>query len=129
MDECDGILVAGTSLEVYSAYRFVLHASNINKKYDNENENINGNIDGNSSSVLGDNARGIDYKNTNNLNNNINNNNNIVNGNWNHGSKVPHPIAICNIGETRAERTKLNGIVYKSEANCALLLKTVVDLL
>ena len=120
MDECDGILVAGTSLEVYSAYRFVLHASNINKKYDSENENINGNISG-------DNIRGIDYKNTNNLDNNINNN--IENVIWNHGSKVPHPIAICNIGETRAERTKLNGIVYKSEANCALLLKTVVDLL
>ena len=127
MDECDGILVAGTSLEVYSAYRFVLHASNINKKYDNENENQN--MNGNESSTIGNDIRGIDYKNTNNLNNNINSNNNIENGIWNHGSKVPHPIAICNIGETRAERTKLNGIVYKSEANCALLLKTVVDLL
>ena len=43
--------------------------------------------------------------------------------------QYPIPIAICNIGETRAERMKLNGIEFKSESNCALLLKTVVDLL
>jgi hypothetical protein len=39
------------------------------------------------------------------------------------------PIAICNIGETRAERMNLPGIVFKSEANCANILKAVIDLL
>ena len=68
-----------------------------------------------------------------------NNNNNIESINNNESEKSTHrnsnhdniefqyPIAICNIGETRAERMKLPGIIFKSEANCATLLKAVVD--
>jgi hypothetical protein len=44
-------------------------------------------------------------------------------------SDFKFPIAICNIGETRAERMNLPGIVFKSEANCANTLKAVIDLL
>jgi NAD-dependent SIR2 family protein deacetylase len=64
--DCAGLLVLGTSLEVYSAYRFVSHANKRNL-----------------------------------------------------------PIAIINTGETRAEREKLPNIVFKSEANCADLMKIV----
>lgn len=68
IDKCDAVLVVGTSLEVYSAYRFVDRA---NKRH--------------------------------------------------------VPIAILNFGETRAERQKLDMIHFKSEANCATLLKETVD--
>lgn len=68
IDKCDAVLVVGTSLEVYSAYRFVDRA---NKRH--------------------------------------------------------VPIAILNFGETRAERQKLPMIQFKSEANCAMLLKETVD--
>ena len=44
-------------------------------------------------------------------------------------SDFRYPIAICNIGETRAERMNLTGIVFKSEANCANILKSVIDML
>jgi NAD-dependent SIR2 family protein deacetylase len=64
----DALLVVGTSLEVFSAYRFVNHAH----------------------------QRGT-------------------------------PIAIVNFGETRAERLGLSSIRYKSEANCAELLRAVAD--
>ena len=64
----DGMLVVGTSLEVYSAFRFAERASRDGK-----------------------------------------------------------PIAIVNFGETRAERTQLPGVVYKSESNCAALLKAAAD--
>jgi NAD-dependent SIR2 family protein deacetylase len=67
VDSCDGVLVVGTSLEVFSAYRFVEYA----------------------------NKRSI-------------------------------PIAIVNYGETRAERSKLSSIVYKSDSNCAVLMKQVL---
>eukprot|EP01041_Mallomonas_annulata_P004558 gene4558-9047_t len=67
MEKADGLLVVGTSLEVYSAYRLVSRAS----------------------------TRKI-------------------------------PIVIVNSGETRAERSGLD-IAYKSEQNCATLLKDVVD--
>ncbi len=69
MDACDAVLVVGTSLEVYSAYRFI---DKVNKR---------GNV----------------------------------------------PIAIINYGQTRAERTQLPMIAYKSDANCAVLLKAAVD--
>ena len=68
VEQCDGMLVVGTSLEVYSAFRFVDRASKSGK-----------------------------------------------------------PIAIVNMGSTRAEREQLPGIVFKSESNCAALLKQVAD--
>jgi NAD-dependent SIR2 family protein deacetylase len=68
VEQCDGLLVVGTSLEVYSAYRFVHRASQTGK-----------------------------------------------------------PIAIVNMGTTRAEREGLPGIVFKSESNCASLLKQVTE--
>jgi NAD+-dependent protein deacetylase sirtuin 4 len=68
IDTCDALLVIGSSLEVYSAYRFVDRA---NKRH--------------------------------------------------------VPIAIINFGETRAERQQLENIVFKSEANCAILLKAAID--
>lgn len=67
VEQCDGILVVGTSLEVHSAYRFVERASKSGKQ-----------------------------------------------------------IAILNMGTTRAERQQLPGIVFKSESNCALLLRHMV---
>lgn len=67
MDEADGLLIVGTSLEVFSAFRFVDRAH----------------------------RRGI-------------------------------PIAIINYGETRAERKGLLSIKFKSEANCAMLMRESV---
>jgi NAD-dependent SIR2 family protein deacetylase len=61
------VLVIGTSLEVFSAFRFVNRANDLQK-----------------------------------------------------------PIAIINHGETRAERKMLSNIVYKSDENCAELLKLAV---
>ena len=68
VEQCDGMLVVGTSLEVHSAYRFVDRASKSGKQ-----------------------------------------------------------IAIVNMGTTRAERLQLPGIVFKSESNCALLLRQVTE--
>jgi NAD+-dependent protein deacetylase sirtuin 4 len=68
IDTCDGVLVVGSSLEVFSAYRFVDRAATLTR-----------------------------------------------------------PIAIVNMGETRAERAGLRTIQYKSEANCAVLLQEVAD--
>jgi NAD-dependent SIR2 family protein deacetylase len=62
------MLVIGSSLEVYSAFRFV------------------------------------QYSNDNNI-----------------------PIAIINFGETRAERKELNNIIYKSDADCNVLLESVIN--
>ena len=110
----------GTSLEVYSAFRFVNHAALANRKQIEE--------------LLSNKA-----ENHNNNNNNIENIGNSHSSNNNESDKITHrnsdhdniefqyPIAICNIGETRAERMKLPGIIFKSEANCATLLKAVVD--
>ena len=78
-------------------------------------------------------------KKDNNNNNNIESIRNSHSSDNNESDKIAHrnndhdkiefqyPIAICNIGETRAERMKLPGIIFKSEANCATLLKAVVD--
>lgn len=44
-------------------------------------------------------------------------------------SKRGCPIAIVNNGETRAERGGLQGLVYKSDAGCAPLLRGVADAL
>lgn len=38
------------------------------------------------------------------------------------------PIAIVNHGETRAERSKLANVVFKSDANCGALLGQVAEL-
>lgn len=67
VDKADALLVVGTSLEVFSAYRFVLRAS----------------------------TRGI-------------------------------PIAIVNHGETRAERSALPSIAFRSDAHCGSLLSEAV---
>ena len=75
MDACDGLLVVGTTLEVYSAYRFVNRVTTLSAA----------------------------------------------------SSSSPIPIAIVNMGETRAERMLVPGIVYKSEANCASLLQAAVE--
>jgi NAD-dependent SIR2 family protein deacetylase len=64
VNACDGLLVVGTSLEVFSAFRFVKRAA----------------------------ERGV-------------------------------PIAIINKGETRAERSNMETIRFKSEADCTDLLK------
>lgn len=106
------MLVVGTSLEVYSAYRFVNHAAAANKKQiEGLISNLGANHDNRS-----DNS---DSKNSNNISNDSNNDIGNV--------SFQYPIAICNIGETRAERMKLPGIMFKSEANCANILKAVVD--
>eukprot|EP00596_Hydrurales_sp_CCMP1899_P008874 CAMPEP_0119033410 /NCGR_PEP_ID=MMETSP1177-20130426/449_1 /TAXON_ID=2985 /ORGANISM="Ochromonas sp, Strain CCMP1899" /LENGTH=355 /DNA_ID=CAMNT_0006990135 /DNA_START=271 /DNA_END=1338 /DNA_ORIENTATION=- len=97
VDECDGLLVVGTSLEVYSAYKFILKAAEKNKLIDPPLE--------------GKGPTGPTP----------------LEGKGPTGPTPAVPIAICNLGETRAERMKLPGIVFKSEANCALLLKAVVD--
>eukprot|EP01034_Spumella_vulgaris_P023524 gene23524-29748_t len=68
VDKSDGMLIIGTSLEVFSAYRFVLKAD-----------------------------------------------------------KLGIPIAIVNHGETRAERSELKSVKFKSDANCGLLLKEVAE--
>jgi NAD-dependent SIR2 family protein deacetylase len=68
VENSDALLVVGTSLEVFSAYRFVRAAN-----------------------------------------------------------KAGKPIAIVNFGETRAERDGLAGIRYKSDANCAELLRAVAE--
>jgi hypothetical protein len=108
VDNCDGLLVVGTSLEVYSAYRFVNHAAAANKK---QIEELNSNLENNQ-----DNRSDV----TNSMNSNVNSYDSGKIG-------FQYPIAICNIGETRAERMKLPGIMFKSEANCANILKAVVD--
>ena len=74
MDKCDGLLVVGTSLEVYSAYKFVHRVNTLSTSR----------------------------------------------------TSAPIPIAIINMGETRAERMKIPGIVYKSEANCVTLLQAAL---
>lgn len=102
------MLVVGTSLEVYSAYRFVNHAAAANKKQIEElNSNLGDNHDNRS-----DNSESKSRDDSDNDNGNV---------------SFQYPIAICNIGETRAERMKLPGIMFKSEANCANILKAVVD--
>lgn len=113
VDNCDGLLVVGTSLEVYSAYRFVNHAAAANKK---QIEELNFNLGDNHDNI----SDSSDSKNSKNSNSNDSNNDND-------GVSFQYPIAICNIGETRAERMKLPGIMFKSEANCANILKAVVD--
>ena len=115
VDKCDGLLVLGTSLEVYSAFRFVNHAALANKKQIeesllNKTENNNNNSIENGHSSNSNDSDKITHRN--------NDHDNI---------DFQYPIAICNIGETRAERMKLPGIIFKSEANCATLLKAVVD--
>lgn len=98
MDACDGILVVGTSLEVYSAYRFLNHASIKNNSAFND-------FTGLTNEAISD----------------------IIANSANKEFDYPIPIAICNIGQTRAERMKLTGIVFKSEANCANILKSVTE--
>ena len=98
VDECDGILVVGTSLEVYSAYRFLNHASIRNNNSFND-------FTGLTNEAISDSIS------------------NTLNKEFNY----PIPIAICNIGQTRAERMKLTGIVFKSEANCANILKAATE--
>jgi hypothetical protein len=104
------LLVVGTSLEVYSAYRFVNHAAAVNKKQIEE-------FNSNSGDSHDNRSESCDSKNSNNKDNS-NDSGNV---------SFQYPIAICNIGETRAERMKLPGIMFKSEANCANILKAVVD--
>ena len=130
--------MVGTSLEVYSAYRFVNHAALTNKKdvedgiIGNGGDNSDDRGSGGSSWVNGGSSSGssggsdgaVDSK------THSNSDDNIINyHSSSENDKFQYPIAICNMGETRAERNKLPGIVFKSESNCALLLKTVVDLL
>ena len=119
VDACDGILVAGTSLEVYSAYRFVNHAAIVNKKFSThgeiETEEEKERRTGRGSERGRDGEEMMEKRN--------------VSSQYENIFQYPIPIAICNMGETRAERMKLPGIEFKSESNCALLLKSVVDLL
>lgn len=68
MEASDALVVVGTSLEVFSAFRFVHRANKLNL-----------------------------------------------------------PIAIVNFGQTRAEREGMLNIRYKSEANCAELLRLVSE--
>ena len=108
-------------MEVYSAFRFVNHAAIANKKFlaDEENETEEEKERRNQRGS----ERGRDDEKIREMekSNSINQYENIF--------EYPIPIAICNMGETRAERMKLPGIQFKSESNCALLLKSVVDLL